>query len=460
MILLKWGTGLVVLLSLMVLPSCSGTKNIEIPTPEETPAEKVPFDVPISILNVGVSLTWAELEKQVNAVMPEKLMDDKDFNKDCLKVNLTKTGPVKFAFKINQIQISVPVSARVWYRYGALGMYDIKEFRMKGIVNLLSIVKLEECAMTTRTKVDKIHWQESPTMEFYGKKIPVGYAVDPLIEMNASSISSGIDGSLKGMLDFKPLLIDYMQGFREPVLLSEEYKMWLQVMPIAFLTTPLRMNTEKIVLDVNLRAKMKTTMGPKPAKADKITDIQFKSDTPLRKDIEVVLPVETPYVELNELFTNQLKGTILYDGKKDVTLEEIKLWHSEKKLIIAIRIDGKVKGWLFLRGIPKYNAETSEIYLDELDYHVNTKNVLVKSLSWMLSGKVLKLIKENSKYSIKQDLDDIKKEMNQQLNGMKPHEAVEIKFKMTGLNFDQLYMTDHGIITQFKMLALMGAKIG
>jgi hypothetical protein len=180
----------------------------------------------------------------------------------------------------------------------------------------------------------------------------------------------------------------------------------------------------------------------------------------LRKDIEVVLPVETPYLELNELFTNQLKGTILYDGKKDVTLEEIKLWHSEKKLIIAIRIDGKVQGWLFLRGIPKYNAETSEIYLDELDYHVNTKNVLVKSLSWMLSGKVLKLIKENSKYSIKQDLDDMKKEMNQQLNGMKPHESVEIKFKMTGLSFDQLYMTDDGIITQFKMLALMGAKIG
>ena len=78
----------------------------------------------------------------------------------------------------------------------------------------------------------------------------------------------------------------------------------------------------------------------------------------------------------------------------------------------------------------------------------------------MLSGKVIKLIKENSKYSIKQNLDDMKKEMNLQLNVMKPHEAVEIKFKMTGLSFDQLYMTDDGIITQFKILALMGAKIG
>jgi hypothetical protein len=444
----------------LILLSCSSSKKIEIPKPDATPAEKIPFDVPISFMNVGIHLTWSELEKQVNGMMPEKLMEDKDFNKDGLKIHLTKTGPIQFSFKINQIQISLPVSARVWYRYGALGMYDVKEFRMKGIVNLLALVKLEECALTTRTKIDKITWQESPTMEFYGTKVPVGYVVDPLIEMNAGSISKSIDDALKDMLDFKPLLIDYMQGFREPILLSQEFKMWLQINPLAFLTTPLRMNTEKIQLDVNMRAKIKTVMGNKPEKAAKFTDIQFKSDAPMRKDIEVNLPIETPFLELEELFTNKLKGTILYDGKKDVTLEEIKLWHSESKLIIAIRVAGKVNGWLFLRGIPKFNAETSEIYLDELDYHVNTKNVLVKSLSWMLSGKVLNLIKENSKYSIKQDLETLKIEMNKQLNGMKPHESVEIKFKLSTVKFDQLFMTNDGIITQFQMLAMMGAKIG
>ncbi len=440
--------------------SCSSAKRIEIPRPEETPAEVVPFDVPTSFINVGISLTWAELETQVNDMMPTKIMDDKDFNKDGLKVHLTKTGPVRIAFKINQILISIPVNARVWYRYGALGIYDIKEFRMKGIVNLLSFVKLEECAILTRTKIDKINWEESPTMQFYGKNVPVGYAVDPLIEMNAASISKSIDTELKDLLDFKPLLVEYMQGFREPILISEEYKLWIQVSPLAFLTTPLRMNTEQIQLDVNLRAKIKTTMGKKPAKNEPIGDILFKSDAPLRKEIEVNLPIETPFEELNELFTNQFKGTVLYDGKKDVTLEEIKLWHSEKKLIIAVRLEGKVKGWLFLKGTPKYNSETSEIYLDDLDYHVNTKNVLVKSLNWMLSGKVLKLFKDNAKYSMKQDLEDLRKEMNQQMNGFKPHNSVEIKFRMSALKFDQLYLTNVGLITQFQMMALMGAKIG
>lgn len=457
---LNLGISFLILLALTIIQACSNTQKIEIPKPEETPAERMPFDVPTSFINVGVSLTWAELEKQVNAVMPDKIIDDKEFNKDGLKVHLTKTGPIKISFKINQIQTSVPVNARVWYRYGALGVYDIKEFRMKGIVNLLSVVKLEECAMTTRTKIDKINWQENPTMEFYGRKVPVGFAVDPVIEMNSSSIANGIDGSLREMLDFKPMLIDYLQGFREPILLSEEYKMWLQIMPLAFLTTPLRMNNEQIQLDINLRAKMKTVMGKKPKKQDAIGDIHFKSDAPMRKDIEVILPVETDYDELNELFTNQLKGTVLYDGKKDVVLQEIKLWHSDRKLVIGVRIDGKVKGWLYLRGVPKYNAEKFELYLDELDYHVNTKNVLAKSLSWMLSGKVLKLIKDNSKYSIKQDLDDLKMELNQQLNGFKPHEAIELRFKMTGLSFDQMYMTNEGIITQYKMLAMMGAKIG
>lgn len=452
--------GAVFIGSISIWISCSNTQKIEIPKPEETVAEKIPFDVPVSNIGFTVALTWIELEKQVNDLMPTKIMDDKDFNKDGLKVHLTKTGPVKFALKINQIQTTIPVSARVWYRYGALGIYDIKEFRMKGLVNLISFVKIEECAMSTRTKIDKIFWEESPSMEFYGKKVPVGYAIDPIIEMNANSISKSIDNELKEMLDFKPLLMEYLQGFREAVNISEEYKLWIQVSPQAFLTTPLRMNATQIQLDVNLRARIMTTMGKKPVKQVVITDILFKSDTPVRKEIEIILPTETPYEELNELFTKQLKGTILYDGKKDVTLEEIKLWHSEKKLIIAVRVGGKVKGWLFLRGTPKYNIETSEIYLDDLDYHVNTKNVLVKSLSWMLSGKVLKLVRDNAKYAIKQDLDDLKKEMNQQLNGYKPHESVEIKFRLLSMKFDQLYMTNEGVITQFQIMALMGAKVG
>jgi hypothetical protein len=443
-----------------LLYSCSGAQKIEIPKPEETQAEKIPFDVPISNIGFIVALTWAELEKQVNELMPTKIIDDKDFNKDGLKIHLTKTGPIKFALKINQIQTSIPVNARVWYRYGAFGVYDIKEFRMKGIVNLISFVKLEECAMTTRTKIDKIIWDESPTMEFYGRKVPVGYAIDPIIEMNSTSISKSIDNELKDMLNFKPLLIEYLQGFREAVNISEEYKLWIQVAPQAFLTTPLRMNSEQIQLDVNLRARIKTTMGKKPENQEVIKDILFKSDAPLRKEIEINLPVETPFDELSELFTKQLKGTILYEGKKNVTLEEIKLWHSEKKLIIALRLEGKVKGWLFLRGTPKYNVETTEIYLDDLDYHVNTKNMLVKSLSWMLSGKVLKIIRDNAKYPIKQDLEDLKKEMNQELNGYKPHTAVEIKFRLLSMKYDQLYITNDGIITQFQLMALMGAKVG
>jgi len=442
------------------MASCSTSKQIRIPQPDETLVEQLPFEVPVSTVGFTLSLTWLELAKQVNAIMPEKIMDDKDFNKDGLKIHLTKTGPIEFSFKINQIQTTVPVSARVWYRYGALGIYDVKEFRMKGTVYLLSQTRLEECAMITKSKIDKIIWQENPTLEFYGKKIPVGFAIDPIIESNATSIASGIDKSIKSMLDFKPILIESLQGFQHPILLSEDYKMWLQITPMAFLTNPLKMNTEKIMMEVNLRAKMKTTMGNRPSKSEKFSDIQFKSDTPMRKDIEIVLPVETSYEELGVLFTQQLKGTLLYDAKKKVALEEIKLWHSDKKLVIAVNVSGAVKGWIYLKGVPKFDEEKSEIYLDELDYHLNTKNVLVKSLNWMLSGKVLKLIQTNSRYSIKKDLEDLRTLINTELNGYKPHETIEVKFKLSRIKFDNIFMSNLGLVSQFAAFAAMSAKIG
>jgi hypothetical protein len=74
--------------------ACSSSKKIDIQKPAETKAEEMPYEIPHSFINLSVSLTWKELMKQANALMPVQIMDDKEFNGDGLKVNLKKTGDI------------------------------------------------------------------------------------------------------------------------------------------------------------------------------------------------------------------------------------------------------------------------------------------------------------------------------------------------------------------------------
>lgn len=449
------------LLSALIFHACSGSKKIEIVRPDATQANQIPYEIPNSSITASVKLKWEELAKQANALMPTQIIEDKDFNKDGVKVHLKKTGDIGISFLVNQIQITVPLNARVWYRYGAMGFQDQKEFRMQGTVYLQAHTSLEDMAIKTKTKIERIVWEQNPILVFYGSNVPVGLVIDPIIKSQSNNIASAIDGSFKELLDFKPMIKEQLQVFRDPIELSEVYKIWLQITPLSLVSSPLRMNKEMIMLDLSFTSKLKTSLGKKPAKSDKFNNLTFKSDTPIIKETQIRLPVETDYDELSSLFTKQLKGMPIYEGKKkQVLIDSIQLWHNDAKLIIGVQTKGAVQGWIYLRGLPKFNETTSELYLADVDYHVNTKNVLVKSMNWLLSGKILKIIQEQAKYSIKKDLDSLKKDLSAQLNGYKPMESMLIKFKLQTFDFEKIHLTNTAIVSLFNISAMILTEIG
>ena len=453
--------GTLAFLTLITESGCGSSKKIEIPQPNETASVPMPYEIPNSAINIGLSLTWKELAKQVNTLMPAQIMDDKDFNKDGLKLNIKKTGDINISFLVNQIQTAIPMSARVLYRYGVFGAYDTKEVRMQGTVYLLSYITIDEMAIRTKTKIDRIEWEQNPSLIFYGSNVPIGFIIDPILKNQSSNIASGIDDALKSVLDFKPIIKDQLQFFRDPILLSKELSMWLQVTPSTLATSPLKMNKQLVELDITMNTKLKTTLGKQPAQSSKFSNLSFKTETPALKETQIKLPIETDYTELSNLFTSKMKGQAIYENKnKKVFLDSIKLWHSDQKLLIGVKTTGAVSGWIYLKGVPKYNSSNSELYLDELDYDVSTKNFLVKSVNWLLSGKILGLFKENSKYSLRTDLDNLKKELSKQLNGYKPIDSVVIKFKLNALDFEQIHLTNSAIVSIFDIRAMIKTEVG
>jgi hypothetical protein len=78
----------------------------------------------------------------------------------------------------------------------------------------------------------------------------------------------------------------------------------------------------------------------------------------------------------------------------------------------------------------------------------------------MLSGKILKMMQENARYSIKKDLDDLKKEITQKLNGYSPFEGTKLKFNINELKFIDIKMSDSGLRTNFQLLAQLAAIMG
>jgi hypothetical protein len=83
-----------------------------------------------------------------------------------------------------------------------------------------------------------------------------------------------------------------------------------------------------------------------------------------------------------------------------VKVKDVAIWHKNSKIVIALDLLGTVNK-IYLTGFPQYDDKTKEIYFDELDYVLDTKNKLMRTADWLAQGLILRKIKENCRYSIK-----------------------------------------------------------
>ena len=137
----------------------------------------------------------------------------------------------------------------------------------------------------------------------------------------------------------------------------------------------------------------------------------------------------------------------------------VNLWQKDGKIIIQLLMSGSLNGTIYLAGIPKYKADTQEIYFENMDYVLSTKGMLTRTANWLLQGVILKKIEASCRYSIKSNLDDGKKSMLPYLNNYSPMKGVFVNGTMNDFEFEKVEITNKAIIAFIKTTGTMKVKI-
>ncbi len=128
-------------------------------------------------------------------------------------------------------------------------------------------------------------------------------------------------------------------------------------------------------------------------------------------------------------------------------------------MVIALDLIGSLNGTIYLAGFPKYNSEKKEIYFDELDYVLDTKNKLLRTANWLAQGIILKKIQQNCRYSIQPNLDEGKKTMLNYLNNYSPMKGVFVNGKMEDIQFQKIELSQNAIIAFVKVNGVININV-
>lgn len=433
------------------LSSCSTSKKIAALKPEPDDASPLVYDNATSFVSLPITLQVKDVENQINKLLNGLIYEDNNLEDDNLTVKIWKQAPIVLEnSQEGKIKTILPLKATIQYRYGiskfGISMYDTREVNLNGKINLVSNVGLINWKLTTQTDLKSLDWNESPTISIAGKDVPITYLVNPALKLFKKDIEKSIDDAIKNSLDFKPNVLDALEQIAKPTEISSEYESWLRIVPLELYATNALLKNGTIKMDMGLKCNIETVVGHKPEHLFDKTKIPLKSVASMPDKITANIVAVSTYADATKIILQNFQGKEFGEGKKKVTVKNVELWHKEGKMVIALDLLGTINGTIYLTGLPQYNETTKEIYFDQLQYVLDTKNKLVKSANWLLSGVVLKKIQESCRYSIQPNLDEGKQQMLGYTKNYSPMPGVFINGDIGEISFKKIQLTNKAII--------------
>ena len=457
--MLKFNLNVLTISIFLLLSSCGTTTKIAALKPEPDDATPLQYENVISYINLPITVKIKDIENQTNALLNGLIYEDNTIEDDDIELKAWKLAPItiknNLGGKGEKISTILPLKAIIKYRIGTkkmgIEMYDTREFHLDGVVNLVSDVALTNWKLITKTELQSLEWNESPTMTIFGKNVPVTYLINPAIKLFKSKIERKIDDAISKSMDFKPNVLTAIEKICTPFLMNDTYESWLRIVPIEIYSTTAKLKKDNFVLEMGMKCNMETLIGKKPETKFNASKITLRTVTKIPEDLSANIVAISTYQEASKIMTKNFSGQEFGSGSKKVKVQNVAIWHKNGKMIIALDLLGSVNGTIYLSGFPKYNEQTKEIFFDQLSYALDTKNKLMQTANWLAQGMVLKKIEQSCRYSIKPNLEEGQKNMMTYLKNYSPMQGVFINGKMEEIQFQKIQLTNQAIIAFIKI---------
>lgn len=444
-----------------LLVNCGSQKKIETLKPEPSNNNSIVYATKTSYVGMPVEIKLKDIQTVLNQNLKGIIYKDSILSDDNIEMKIWKQNDIKLSYTNGKIKSELPLKIWVKYKYGTdfMGLNDTREFNLNGTITMLSNVTLSNWKLNMNSTIEKTEWNESPTINIAGKSVAITYAVNPTLNYFKKDIAAKIDKAINENCDFKPQVIDALKQITEPFQANAQFDTWVSIKPLEIYSTDAQLMTDKVLLNLGLKCSIQTLIGEKPKNIINWDKVAVTRVSKIQNSFTGNIAAISSYTSASRVITNNFKGQTFGEGSKKITVNQVDLWQKNNNLIIALNMSGTINGTIYLSGTPKYNPQTQEIYFENLDYVLDTKNVLHKSGSWLLNGMILRKMQENCKYKITEDIENGKKAAASFLTNYSPMTGVFINGKLENLEFEKFELTPNAIISFIKANGNVNVKI-
>ena len=423
---------------------CKSSKSTNAPNPGEqyNVAAEPPL---VSTLTIPVNISVNDLVNSLNARLQGVLYEDNSYTdngKDDLKLKVTKTQPITMFLSGNTIKYRVPV--KLWVNQKLfIGSAEAEGELALNMKTTFSI--RPDWSLSTQTEVEYHEWLAKPVLKTGIGDVGIESLANLALNRSKKTLSQTLDRTVSQQFSLKPYVQEAWTALQAPVLLDAAYKMWVKTTPLSIGMTPLTTDWNAIRAKIAVECLNDVSFGEKPAfrENSQLPNLNYLNEA--ADDFQVRIATDVPFAEAERLARSMMVGQVFESGKKKVTVEDIQLWGNNDRLVVLSKLSGSFSGNIYFIGKPVMNVEKNRIEVDDLEFHTDTRNLLLKSASWLFSGPIKKRMRDAMTFPLDENLHQLKSSLQQTLNYYPIQPGVVLTGVVDSISVEKTRVTASGI---------------
>jgi Domain of unknown function (DUF4403) len=289
-----------------------------------------------------------------------------------------RSGPVSLYGRGDRVYGSVPI-------YGALEGQGANRFtaRIHGETEASATIEAEARPELTHdwsldlNFSDGFHWSEPPVLHVLGREIPLSNYAEPRIRTQLAHVRERALAAARRLDLHEKAATAWRHAF-EPIELSDNPQVWLQVTPQSAAFAGVRADSRVLSGSLELAGSAQTFVGQRPPAVTVTALPSLGHDVSEPGSFDVILPVRIGYDLLKDKITQAIAAAPPVVG---MTIKDVEVYPSSGKLVIGLRVakasdtDTSAGQWVYLTGAVQVDADGHAVRLSDLGVTIGDEAV-------------------------------------------------------------------------------------
>jgi hypothetical protein len=208
--------------------------------------------------------------------------------------------------------------------------------------------------------------------------------------------TSTID-SIVAAADLRASFVSWWDVLREPIELDDN--VWLEIRPIGIQRGLIRGSGDVVEVAANLRARPRVLLGDRPPTWE--TELPMLGEGAGDGELDILIEAEAEYPTASRRLDEELAGVEVEGAGQRLELVSLELYGiGGGRIAVGVNVRGDLDGELFLVGTPSYDTSLGEVYVPDLEFSVETNNLLVSGASRALNRRLEALLRERARWPV------------------------------------------------------------